>query len=686
MKKGEDVKIRGALRLLSTLLGILAFGVSAGAQADPSSKPSREAEQMYRARWLASDDQVLIAPYYSVAGVQEARLILVSRFAEPIDYEVRALARSGLAYSLGGGSLAPREVEVLDLRDSLSGAGDSFEEGSLEVRYFGDADMTQAWVLQAGATGSLEMPLTNATPGGAREWRSFWDASEHVEKAALRPRFAFHNSESSPVLLTLSWQDSDGDRVVTRRGLGPYQSALVGPPGVGANWKSGTLLARHDGEAGQVAVNAFLADLGEPVASLPMASPSDLHESREFEGLGFPRHEVIRGLLSIHDTRHSGAPRSIRASLVQRTTGHLVGMQDVSLLPGAVRTLDLEAVLPEDSEFALADLRLRVSSEEADLLVSTVAVLSDGTLVDSALIPSAKVHASGTYPVPSPETHGVSTTFLNLGDDTAQLFAHFVSDRGEFALEPIEIAPGALHRLDFEELVAEERIDRLGRRLDPEFEWGFFQWFSRRGSKELLARTEFRPEGSSDTVGFNCFGCCAEFPTGAIIPESVAFDVGQVPPFEAVEYVDTCAGQMGPYYAFPEELNYSAPLSWDGQTVATTDYTNQSVSFQSSGFYETIRCDSAKRTFFGGGDATSDRCLAQHHPEFDPSKSCADQVPNCDSCYECCDKQKEVGECRCAHIGSPKSCTDGVAAACQKCKQRCVGQHIETCSQQIVDC
>jgi hypothetical protein len=675
----------GQLSLTAGAILLLLAPLADEAKAEPP-EASPDMIQNRRARWLESTDQVLVGPYYSIAEGQQARLILVNRFADPIDYEARAVSLAGQTFPLGGDSVPPRGVVEIDLQDALSIAPASFDEGSIEIRYFGDPEMTQAWTVLSGPFGPLEQPLTKTTLATSREWTSFWDLSMLGSSLEARPLFAFHNSGGAPVLLTLSWIPSEGDPRVVRRGISSAHTALIEPPGRSSDSTSGRMIARHDGEPGQVSVAAFLADGSAVLSALPMASPESLQGSRDLEGLGFPAVEGVRAAISILDARYAGEPQAVRLALLYRESGALFASADMWFRPGDIRTVQLSSLIPSDAAVELRDLRVSISSQEGRIMAAGLVLPPDGTVVDMALIPRAKAHDSGTYPVPAIETHEVATTFVNVGEETAQLFGHFTSDRGEYALEPIEVAPGASYRLDFGALAALEQPDRLGRRLDPAFDLGFFQWFSRRGSSELLARTEARRKGDSDLIGFNCFGCCAESPSGAVIPQSIGFDVGESPELVAVEYVDTCAGPTGPYYAYPNALFYSAPLTWNGQAISTTAYANQQVAFQGSGEYTTVTCSTKTITFFGSGKATSDKCLKENHPEFDPKRSCGDQTPNCSACYTCCDKQKDTADCRCAFLGSPSSCTEGARASCQKCKQVCVGAHAETCNQQVTDC
>src|SRR5690606_36300741 len=122
--------------------------------------------ELRRARWSASSDQLLVAPYDSVRDDGEARLLLVNRFAEPLRYDARAISMSGQSYPLGADEIQPRGIVAIDLEELLSSAGSPFQEGSIQVTYFGDAEMVQAWILFSGPAGSLEQPLDKPLVSG----------------------------------------------------------------------------------------------------------------------------------------------------------------------------------------------------------------------------------------------------------------------------------------------------------------------------------------------------------------------------------------------------------------------------------------------------------------------------------------------------------------------------------------
>ena len=201
----------------------------------------------------------------------------------------------------------------------------------------------------------------------------------------------------------------------------------------------------------------------------------------------------------------------------------------------------------------------------------------------------------------------MSTTWLNLGATTAKVVAQLDWEGGgSYALPEISIAAGASYRLDFAELIRNAKPDLLERELNSSYQKGFFRWSARGGSRKLLARTEVGPaEGGQ--FGFNCTGCCLEFPYGAIEPRRAIFLVGWSASFVASEYRNTCSGGLlGPYYPSSPLLAAPSPFTWNGFTLRASEPGSAFLSFSATATrYEVISgiCMTFTDTISGSGSA-----------------------------------------------------------------------------------
>jgi hypothetical protein len=531
-------------------------------------------EELRAARWEHSSEQVLVAPYYRVAAGDSARLVLVNRFSQPLSVAIGAHGPAGATYPLAGLGLDARETAEIDLRQSLQGAPAEFLEGALRVAYFGDPEMLQAWVVLSGAKGLLELPLTKASASNVTDWIAFWDTRLLPPGEQLQPRLFFHNAQATELVVEAAAEPRAGPGTTYRLRIGGGQTATFEPKAHG-RWDATSLRIEHDGQPGQVAAIGLLEGrrtlLALPLSPATTTPYSDLH-TKVYDTVAMPVPEDsgehgavgVSTVLSLFNSAAYGEVDQVRINLVDRSGEKLAEIRQ-SLQPGEIRSTDLSRVIRDHSG---RELRLEVVTEKGKLLTSAAAIDERGTAVDIALLPRTKVHDSGTYPLPNLQTHHAATTLLNVGAEPAEILGHIAWEGEGYSLQPITIPPGAVHRIDFNELARAGTSDLLGRTFPGDHERAFFEWHAKNGASSILARTEMRRSGDRDVVGFNCFGCCEEFPCGAIIPGGIAFDIGQAPPFEAVIYMSTCSGTVGPYSASPDFLSYSSPLTWDGSTIS----------------------------------------------------------------------------------------------------------------------
>ncbi|MEM7351648.1 MAG: hypothetical protein AAF657_12705 [Acidobacteriota bacterium] len=638
-------------------------------------------DQARSLRWAEAENQLFVAPLPALTEGLEARLVLNSRFAEPNLMEVEIASAEGDLHWLRNEDLEPRRSLEIDLLEAIRQAGVPFRPASVRVSFTGDPEMIQAWLLISGNGGVLEVPLSSRSKETGGQWTSFWDTRHYEVKRAVRPLVAFVNTEASPVRLTLRHETLQHDSLANRnrpsiREIPAFGTFIWRLPSSALS-AAGSLRVRHDGAPGQVLASGYLQGAGF-IAALPVVSAATLSESKLYDAPTLPLGVTgeDRPVVSIlHPGQEHRAPAVVRLSLLELASGREAGAIKLRLAPGQIRSIDLRAELAVAFADSTERLRLQLASEGSPILAYGLSLKSVGGPTDVALIPRQSVHESGTYPIPTLEENQVITTFLNLGETEAELFAHLSWVGGEYALAPIQVAPGGAVRLDFQALIDRAEPDLLGRYFKPEASPSYFQWLSRKGSSDLLARTEVRRLDSADSYGLNCFGCCMEFPFGGIEPSFAAFRVGEQASFRPVEFIDTCSGTMGPFNASPSSSSYSSPLGWNYNNVWATNDTNQTVSFSDSGHYTAANCSTVARTFFGDGPVVADEeCQEEHHPDFDPTAGCCGMTGgNVVACKACCDKEKEVADCRCDALPFFSGICKGLASlvSLTKCHAPC---------------
>ena len=631
-------------------------------------------------RWAQASEQTFVAPLPSLHDDTGFRLILNSRFAEPVLVSVQVSAASGVSLVVANEELQPRRTLEIDLLQATQLAGGGFTPTSATVSFFGDKEMIQAWVLLVDGQDHLEVPLQHRASETAWSWTSFWDARLVEESRDARPEVTFVNSGSTTANLTLQWKVATGRANSEEVTLAPF-ATYRWEPSREASPSHGFLRAQHDGSPGQVLAGGYLR--GERLlVGLPVLGSAAILESKVYDSpiLPLAHSGENRPVLSLFQPgREFREPARVEVEIFDSHSGDRRGWVERWLLPEEIQSLDLQLLFPELFSSPKRPMWLHIASEGGPLLAYGVSFSPSGIPADIPLVSRQKVHESGTYPVPNLEANRVATTLLNVGGTAAEVFAHLMWDDKEYTLEPIRIPAGTAHVIDFQEMVGRAEPDLQGRKFEPGASPVYLQWLSRRGSSELLARTEIQPLDSEDSYGFNCFGCCEEWPSGGIEPGFAVFGIGGSADFVPVEFVETCTGStMGPYTAYPKSTSYVSPLGWNYSQVWANSGTNQTVSFSSDGLYMWVSCDERSRNFAGDAPVVvEDACLLAHHPNFNPEQGCCGMHgSNTNACNTCCGKQKMVATCRCNKIPfyrvlSRRVCHAGVGVSSKKCNDQC---------------
>lgn len=594
----------------------------------------------------------LFSPVFSVAAGSESEVIVLSTVSYPVEFELIALDDASVPLPLGRFVAGPQRHVSLRLRDLMAQSSGHLSEGAIRISFMGDDETLQGWLVLQQGRQRVEMALQEPGDRSGQGLTTFWSAPSAGDP--IRPKIYLLNSSSLPFTYELS---GSFGRSVGKLTAGERREVAIDQP-------SGWLKINHDGEDGSLIAGGVLSG-ARHLSAMPFFTERRIADTTSWEAIRVPGASVAAASSSLRFPatlipiepqapippgdllRPSGRLQLFNSSsahakvakihLIDSATGNILRhiRAEVAPLEVAAVEVDIVGVRP------VGELRLSVSSEKAGLLVSGYVAVSSGEVIDLAFFPRQDAHSSGTYPVPSLAENDVFTTLVNLGSEPSYVVAHFASDQGDYAYGPIEIPARTSYRFDSRSIAREGSPDVLGRRLATYATNGWVRWRVQAGSRELIGRTEVRRLGSADPVGFNCFGCCAEFPAGEVIPSYVEFVPGQSPLFQAGVTFQTCSGTEGPYLTYPHALTVPSPFSWNGVNVAASAAASETLSFESYEWTSTPTCDEVRQTVRGSGAANACKSKLRRSDSsgyWSIAATCHSQTGSnqCNLCQECC--------------------------------------------------
>ena len=547
---------------------------------------------------------VQFMPFYSIASGDRASVFLLNMFADTIPVTLTAYDSYGNPYTLFEHQVEPRTHLELSLNRALASAGSRYHQGSLTIQYRGQDSTVSAWAVLQRGSHATEIAFSLPSQFRSTTLRGFWDTHPLGSVASGVPVYAVMNAATVPVEYSVTVRSERQGTTVRRFRLQPNASRLFRVPG---NRSKGSLVIEHRGVAGDLVCAGLLEGSGL-LAPLPVVVPAALESSRH-HALGVPTTGWLRTWLTLFNP--SARSQTATVSAYDPASGRRLGRITQAVGSERVETVSLATLLGSLGSTRPRTVRITVEHRGSprSLLVSGARLGRSGQVEGIAFFQDGQAHHNGTYPLVNVSRGAVSTTWLNLGASTARVVAQLDWEGGgSYALPEISIAPGASHRLDFAELIRKAKPDLLGRKLERAYRKGFFRWSARGGSHKLLARTEVEPT-QGGRFGFNCAGCCVEFPYGAIDPGSATFLVGSSASFVAGEYRNTCSGGLlGPFSASSPTLTVPSPFSWNGFTVRAASPGSGTLSFTATATrYEVISgiCMTFTDTVAGSGSSNA---------------------------------------------------------------------------------
>lgn len=621
--------------LAATLLALI---VSAQEVERLASKEDAEREMAAwrAARRALSAPASLSAAAWDLRGQRQAEIVVISTVAEPVVIEVEAFAPTGERFPLGQHLVVPTRHLRLDLRELLQPLGEAAPvEGSLRIAYDGDMRTLSAWLVQRRAEQALEIPLQSSWAANSTRWHSFF-ARRHFAGPPLDAQYFIANHGPTAISYRVGVRDRRGSLAVTLAGSIEPGMRLPLLTGRGARLPhEGSLELEHDGEPASLVVTGYLSG-PDHLSALPMLH-GDALPSKTYHALRLPMAGSVQGTHALTFWAQNGGS-AIRVSLVSNRNGSPIAVRHLDIEPGGIRPILLETLFGG----AVPDGTRLVIEGSAPFHVSGFSKGADEQVVDLALFAGSYGHSTGSYPLPSVDSHEVFTTLVNLGVGDTQVVVEIYWRDGAYSHGPITLASGESRRISVDELIRENRPDLLGRTIPQAIDGGLLRWATV-GDGNLIARTEARRRDSLDTFGFNCKSCCEQLPYGGIVPGLVEFLPGESVPFQSAYYYSACDGTMGPYPIPPESSVVPPPFSWNGSTVTASSGADADIEFEATVEGRSIMCFGILRRIFGLGRAQI--CKKLHLDPWSATTPCNHQAGTCLLCNACCWSQYNYKVC-----------------------------------------
>lgn len=619
----------------------------------PASEALRDAERYRAERQASAHDVIAVSPAFSVIGDRQTDLYLLNLITEPLFVDIAVRTGSGEVLPLSRVLIEPNRHLVLALADLLTAAEPRFREGSLWLSYVGDVDSIQAWAIHRRNSEVLAVPFSKPESAKLSSATSFWSLEG---QEGSRARYYLLNSGNVPIAYVVTMNDSEKRAQLVEGRLEPGERHVLSVAEHGGAQR-GWLTVEHNAAPGDLSLTGFLEGPNTLLA-LPLLSPAKIDRGEALHGIRVPAtasEPLANRATTLVLFNASAAHHEVAAELFALETGRSLARVIVRLSPWEVRSIGWLELFGSE-HLSSADTRITLDTTKP-LGAYAYQQLRDGSLFDIAFFSNSELHGSGSYPLPPLDAHEVVTTVVNLGPKPASLLGQYFWEGGTYAVGPLQLLPGEAYRFDPRETALTGEPDVLGRKLPLDYSFGYFKWLAQAGYASLVGRTEVRPLSGIDVFGFNCFGCCWDIPSGAIIPNLAEFDPGLVVPFDSCISYSTCNGVMGPYPYNPATWTSPAPFTWNTRTLSASGPGQETFRSEGTEFEHKINCTTRQRQVVGTGTGSTCKILLRKSHNMAQSWSavlaCTQQVGDrpagtarCNSCLECCDKQKIFNECR----------------------------------------
>ncbi len=194
--------------LLVATLGLMTHSVVHGQEQDSVITSREQAasalDAMSAARWENGTWVEQLTPFYSLKDGATSRILILSRFSDAVTVEGTAIAATGARLDLGTYVVGARETVHIELATKIADKAE-FQEGAVVLRFFGDTQMVQGWLVRSDSGGLLETAFEDPALIVPGDQFSFWTPTEPPTDAEpRRSRLVLFNASEKPVEVAIA--------------------------------------------------------------------------------------------------------------------------------------------------------------------------------------------------------------------------------------------------------------------------------------------------------------------------------------------------------------------------------------------------------------------------------------------------------------------------------------------------
>lgn len=471
---------------------------------------------------LGEHQHRLNGSYYNVAEFGTT-LVLNNKGSDPVRVEARVFDLRGNGIDLRPLQVPGNQFIKMDMGEALQGLPKHFDQGSIELRYWGRFLQLDAQLRLADESNGLGFAeqLVRPEEFKSSELRGNWWLP-HIKSRMI---WILSNTSETNLSLegTLSGTSNPGWlKSLILRG---HETRVIkaDPLAVG-----GLINIAHDGEPGDLIVRGIVLEPRSNYSSVIECIDPDRAETSELHGVGLRVGPKASPVLSL--ANHANKACSASVSLTVRTDGNVreVPFADVSIEAGGIKTFDnslFEAVLANAglNDETEAGIRVRYTAAPGSVTGYAASLMGDQGILYRVPLLDAGAHFSsaGTYPWDLQDDQDTIFYVANLTSQPQMQHYYLTSQKEIVHFSGFTtLQPGESIAVDIARLRDQQEIDQDGRTVPLDAINGQIHWSVLGTEVGLDARIEQIDRSLGGAASFDCRACCNDLVFTEPLPSS----------------------------------------------------------------------------------------------------------------------------------------------------------------------